>query len=190
MAPLARAGLYVKRLGCFDLSPQPASRLGRCGSQGARADTIRSAAQRRKLERGMGGTSAVNRAVARCWQACCPDKRPFPSYGQGTRQAPPASLRVGERLAGVTTLPSLGQRRESGPVKSPMRSEPAQTSRQGAPEREVFQSVFPRRQWNPPAIWWRQPHAPPPSETPACFTRLTGTFNEFRRQSSRRGPKP
>lgn len=65
--------------------------------------------------------------------------------GKAPRQAPNLlHCGLGERLAGVTTLPSLGQLQESGSIKSPKRSEPAQTSRQGAPEREVFQSVFPR----------------------------------------------
>lgn len=92
----------------------------RCASQGARAGTLQSTTQRRKLGRGRGGTSAMNRAAARCWQACSPDKRPILSHRQMThRQAPKTKqtcLGFGQGLPESRTLRTLGSSPTGGQV--------------------------------------------------------------------------
>ena len=90
----------------------------RCASQGVRAGTLQSTTQRRKLGRGRGGTSAMNRAVARCWQACSPDKRPILSHRQMThRQAPKTKqtcLGFGQNLPESRTLEPSAAPRQGG----------------------------------------------------------------------------
>lgn len=92
----------------------------RCASQGARAGTLQSTTQRRKLGRGRGGTSAMNRAAARCWQACSPDKRPILSHRQMThRQAPKTKqtcLGFGQGLPESRTLRTLSSSPTGGQV--------------------------------------------------------------------------
>ena len=65
MAPLACTRLYVTHRGSLLGLVAPASVSARlCGSQVARAESIQSDAQRRKLRRGMDGT--MRRELSRC----------------------------------------------------------------------------------------------------------------------------
>jgi hypothetical protein len=129
MAPLAFARLYVVPPWVFRLVTRcTAPRLGSEVSKSPERTPSKATPKGESSDGGwlapVPGTELLHAAGRRAAR--------ISAHSRPTGKAPRQALNLlhcgfGERLAGVTTLPSLEQPRESGSIKSPMRSEYRQT---------------------------------------------------------------
>jgi hypothetical protein len=128
MAPLAFARLYVPRAGPWTCDQRNTARLGSEVSKSPERTPSKATPKGESSDGGwlapVPGTELLHAAGRRAAR--------ISAHSRPTGKAPRQALNLlhcgfGERLAGVTTLPSLEQPRESGSIKSPMRSEYRQT---------------------------------------------------------------